>query len=124
MKHLLVLISLIVFFACRLTAQIPIWSVDAANYVGKTVSFDEYVDDVSYNPATKTLSIKLADPDVKNSPVITMVFYHTINKKRINWLKSLDGETISVTGKLLSNKGKFTIDGNSIRTKIAAEKGQ
>jgi hypothetical protein len=121
MKHLSSLILLITFFAGKSVAQTSIWSVDAANYVGKTVSFDEYADDVSYNPAAQTVLIKLADPDVKNSPVITIVFYHVINKKRVNWLKSLNGETISVTGKLLYNRGKFTIAGNDVHTRIKAE---
>jgi len=121
MKRLFIIASLIALFTFRALAQIPIWSVDAAKYVGKTVSFDEYVYDVIYNPGANFFLIRLADPDVKKSPIITVVI-HKVKKKRIPRLQSLNGQTISVTGKLLSNNGNFIINGSSQGTIISAEK--
>jgi hypothetical protein len=121
MKRLFIISSLMVLFTFNALAQIPIWSVDAAKYVGKTVSFDEYVYDVTYNPGANYFLIHLADPDVKKSPIITVVIHKVNNKKRIVWLQSLNGQTISVTGKLLSNNGKFIINGDSPGTLISAE---
>jgi hypothetical protein len=122
MKHLRALSALIIMFTCRTFGQTPIWSVEAAKYAGKTVSFDEYVYDVSYDADNRTFIIRLADPDVKQSPTIKVLFRNIKNKKRISWLQSLNGQTISVTGKLLNVRGKFTINGNDPATKLVAEK--
>src|SRR5665213_1750308 len=122
MKRLFIICSLIALFSFKALAQIPIWSVDAAKYVGKTVSFDEYVYDISDNPGANFFLIHLADPDVKKSHIITVVIHKGNNKKRIAWLQSLNGQTISVTGKLLSSNGKYIINGNSAGTLISAEK--
>jgi hypothetical protein len=102
-------------------AQTNIWSVEAANYVGQLVSFDEFASNVSYNAATKTCLIKLADPDVNGSPVITVIFHHENKGKHLNFLKHLELNTITVTGRLMKSKSGFIINGDDPRTKIVDE---
>ncbi|WP_183574781.1 hypothetical protein HDF18_00475 [Mucilaginibacter sp. X5P1] len=121
-KYLTILLFLFAGLSKEASAQVNIWSVDAAKYVGKTVSFDEYANKVNYNSATKTCLIMLADPDVAKSPTITVII-HNINKgKHLRWLQDLEGYTITITGKLLRDKGGFVINGNDVHTKIEAEK--
>jgi len=102
-------------------AQTKIWSVDAALYVGKMVTFEEYANTVSYDAATKTCVIKLADPDVAGSPTITVVVHHINKGKHLRILKHLEGNTITITGRLISGKDGFVINGDNPRTKIVDE---
>jgi hypothetical protein len=105
------------------SAQTVIWSVQAAKYVGKIVKFDESVFRVDYNPASKICRINMADPDVANSPVITVIIHNVRTTRHINWLKALEIQTITVTGRLLQENGKFVINGNDSHTRIEPEKG-
>jgi hypothetical protein len=106
------------------SAQTAIWSVDASKYVNKLVSFDELAYLVKYNAYSKVCAISLADPDVKKSPVITVIIHKGLNSKKIAWLRALDGHTIHVSGRLLYKNNRFEINGDDSNTKIKPEEIQ
>jgi hypothetical protein len=118
----LFLLAFCLFLSNKLAAQTEIWSVDAANYVGKMVTFAEYANKVTYNPNTKICQIKLADPDVANSPTITVIIHHVNKGRHLLWLQNLQGFTITITGRLMKAENRFVINGNDTRTKIVDEK--
>ena len=84
----------------------------------------EMANAVIYNASTKTCLVKMADPDVKGSPVITVVIHHVNRGIYLSFLKHLEINTITVTGRLIKAKNGFIIDGDSPNTKIVDEDGQ
>ena len=127
MKFTTIINSLFLLAFCLLlsnksVAQTEIWSVDAAKYVGKMVTFEEYANTVTYNPTTKICQIKLADPDVTGSATITIVIHHINKGRHLRWLQNLQGFTITITGRLMRAENRFVINGNDLRTKIVDEK--
>jgi hypothetical protein len=101
-------------------AQSIIPANDAPKYVGKVVSFVEMVDTVKYDYSSKTCFIHFPNHKVRdNSPTIILILHNVYSTKRIHWLKSLQGNWINVTGRLLVGNGNYTINGGDTHTKLS-----
>ena len=114
MKKFLLLTFL--FTAFKASAQTSVPGQYADKYVGRVISAYGYVYKIDRDPKTKTFAIYFGSKYLEKGVILKMT-----NDSKLDvgtGFKDMPGHFITVTGKVIKEKGKIYIDGDDPATNI------